>query len=176
MPTVLPEAFKNDFAEVEEVAFTSYRRGNLIAIAQPNGEFKKYEEPKGVAFTQASFFRIFDRPILRGSEKRLDEPNEAMISKKWALKYFNKEDAIGEIIKYEDIEYKIGAVMDDYPSNTDLPFELILSYITVKKSLDGKGWQDDSDTDNCYFLLKENQQISRIETGLVAFEKKIRWR
>jgi len=172
VPTVLPEAFKNDFAEVEEVAFTSYRRGNLIAIAQPNGEFKKYEEPKGVAFTQSSFLRIFDRPILRGSEKRLDEPNEAMISKKWALKYFNKEDAIGEIIKYEDIEYKIGAVMDDYPSNTDLPFELILSYITVKKSLDGKGWQDNSDTDNCYFLLKENQQISRIETGLVAFEKK----
>jgi len=172
VPTVLPEAFKNDFAEVEEVAFTSYRRGNLIAIAQPNGEFKKYEEPKGVAFTQSSFFRIFDRPILRGSEKRLDEPNKAIISKKWALKYFHKEDAIGEIIKYEDIEYKIGAVMDDYPSNTDLPFELIFSYITVKKSLDGKGWQADSDTDNCYFLLKENQLISKIETRLTAFEKK----
>ncbi len=172
VPTVLPEAFKNYFSEVEEVAFTSYRRGNLIAIAQPNGEFKKYEEPKSVAFTQSAFFRIFDRSILRGSEKRLDEPNEAIISKKWALKYFHKEDAIGEIVKYEDNEYKITAVMEDYPSNTDLPFELIFSYNTIKKSLDEKGWADNSDTDNCYFLLKENQEISKIETQLTAFVKK----
>jgi ABC-type antimicrobial peptide transport system permease subunit len=172
VPTVLPEAFKNDFAEAEEVAFTSYRRDNLIAIAQPNGQFKKYEEPKGVAFTQSSFFRIFDRPVLRGSEKSLDKPNEAMISKKWALKYFHKEDAIGQIIKYNDIEYKIAAVMEDYPSNTDLPFDLIFSYITIKKSMDEKGWTDNSDTDNCYFLLKENQQISKIESRLAAFIKK----
>jgi len=172
VPTVLPEAFKNDFAEVEEVAFTSYRRGNLIAIAQPNGEFKKYEESKGVAFTQSSFFKIFDRRMLKGSEKRLDQPNEAIISKKWALKYFHKEDAIGEIVKYDDTEYKIAAVMEDYPSNTDLPFDLIFSYITIKKQLDAKGWSDNSDTDNCYFLLKENQSISKIEAGLSLFAKK----
>src|SRR3989337_1182161 len=38
IPTVLPEAFKSDFNEVEEIVFTSYRRGSLIIIPQPNGE------------------------------------------------------------------------------------------------------------------------------------------
>lgn len=40
----------------------------------------------GDTFTQPSFFKIFDWPILIGSaEKGLDQPNEAIISKKWTL-------------------------------------------------------------------------------------------
>jgi ABC-type antimicrobial peptide transport system permease subunit len=173
IPTVLPEAFRNDFPEAEAVAFTSYRRGNLIGIVQRNGELKKYEEPKGVAFTQPSFFTLFDRTILRGvGSKSLEQPNQAIISKKWALKYFATDDVLGEVVKYDNIEYKIGAVMEDYPTTTDLPFDLILSAITIQKSLNEKGWGDNSDTDNCYFLLRENESIHTVESRLASFTEK----
>ncbi|MEI9918762.1 MAG: ABC transporter permease [Bacteroidota bacterium] len=175
IPNVLPDALRNDFPEAEEVLFTSYRSGSLILVPQGNGEQpKKYEENKGVVFTQPAFFRMFDRKVLIGDPiKALDDPNEAVISKSLALKYFNKEDAIGEIVKYDTIEYKIAAVVEDAPNNTDLPFDLMLSYITIKKqSEENGGWNSIWSDEQCYFLLKEGESIATIEARLPDFKKK----
>lgn len=173
VPTVLPETFKADFPEVEEAVLTRYCRNNLISVVQRDGSVKKYEEPAGVVITQPAFFRIFDRAILIGSaEKGLDDPNEAIISKQWAQKYFGRTDAIGEVIRYDNNEYKIAAVMEDYPSNTDLPFDLMLSYITIKKPLDERGWGSVSDSDNCYFLVHKSKSIDGITARMQAFVTK----
>lgn len=81
IPTSLPEAFKTDFSQVEEVAFTSYRRNSMISIVQHDGSVKKHEESQGLVITEPSFFKIFDRKMIIGStDKGLDEPNEAIIS------------------------------------------------------------------------------------------------
>src|SRR5687767_14035535 len=61
VPCVLPDAFRQDFPEAEEVTFTSYRSGALVSISQDDGVPKKYEEKKGVVFAQPNFFKIFDR-------------------------------------------------------------------------------------------------------------------
>ncbi len=173
IPSALPQALKNDFHEIEEVVFTSYRRSSMITVEQTDGTFKKFEEPKGIAITQPSFFRIFDRKIILGDAMNgLDDPNEAIISKTWALRYFGKVDAVGKIIRFEDNDYKITAVMEDYPSTTDLPFDLMLSYSTVKKIFDGKGWSNVSDSDNCYFLLRENESVDKMTARIPAFTKK----
>jgi len=173
IPTILPETFKADFPEAEEVAFTSYRRNSLISVVQSDGSIKKYEEPSGLAITEPSFFRIFDRKILIGSaEKGLDDPNEAIISKLWAEKYFGHTDAVGEVIRYDNNEYRIAAVMEDYPGNTDLPFDLVLSYITIKKELDERGWGSISDSDNCYFLIGENKSIDNVTARIPTFVSK----
>ncbi len=173
VPTVLPETFKADFPEVEECVFTSYRRNSLISVVQRDGSVKKYEESQGVAITQPTFFRIFDRGMLIGSsEKGLDDPNEAIISKRWAEKYFGRTDAIGEVLHYDNNEYRITAVMEDYPDNTDFPFDLMLSYITVKKPLDERGWGSVSDSDNCYFLVHESKSIDGIIARMPAFVTK----
>jgi len=173
VPTVLPETFKADFPDVEEAVLTRYCRNNLISVVQRDGSVKKYEEQAGVVITQPAFFRIFDRAILIGSaEKGLDDPNEAIISKQWAQKYFGRTDAIGEVIRYDNNEYKIAAVMEDYPSNTDLPFDLMLSYITIKKPLDERGWGSVSDSDNCYFLVHKSKSIDGITARMQAFVTK----
>jgi len=131
---------------------------------------KKYNEDNGVVFTQPSFFKIFDRKILSGdAAKGLDDPNEAIISKKSAIRYFGKEDVIGEVIVYDKMEYKITAVMEDYPSNSDFPFSLMLSYVTIKKELDEQGWNSVWSDEQCYFLLKDSEKASNIEARLPAF-------
>jgi putative ABC transport system permease protein len=171
----LPDAFRDDFPEAEEVAFTQYHSGTLITIPQGNGEEpKKYTEQRGVVYTQPSFFRIFDRKVLIGDAiKGLDDPNEAIISKKMALKYFGKEDAIGEIVKHDNIEYKVAAVMEDTPPNTDFPFEVMLSYITIKQKneLNG-GWHSIWSDEQCYFLLKEGETIASLDARFPDFAKK----
>ncbi len=171
---VLPDAFKNDFHEAEEVVFTSYRSGGLVSIPQPQGEPKKYQEKKGIVYTQPEYFKIFDRKILTGnSAKLLDGPNEAIISKRSAVKYFGKEDAIGEVLSFESKEYKVTAVMEDYPSNTDFPFDIMLSYLTIKKERDDtQGWHGIWSDEHCYFLLKKESRVAEIERRIPAFVKK----
>src|SRR5690606_7053870 len=111
IPAPLPDAFREDFPEAEVVTFTSYRSGALIRIPQPTGELKKFQEEAGVVFAEPGFFEVFDRPILIGNAaKGLDEPNEAIISKSLAEKYFGKSDAVGEVITYDTLDYRITAV------------------------------------------------------------------
>jgi putative ABC transport system permease protein len=172
-PSVLPDAFRGDFPEAEQVVFTSYRSGSLVLVPQRNAESKKFLEEYGVVFTEPSFFKIFDRKVLQGDAlKGIDEPNEAIISMSWAKRYFGTEDAIGEVVKYNEHEYKIAAIVEDAPNNTDFPFELMLSYATIKKETEANGWGSIWSDEQCYFLLKENESIETLEARLPAFTKK----
>jgi ABC-type antimicrobial peptide transport system permease subunit len=173
VPSVLPPAFRLDFSEAEEVVFSQYRANALILIPQPDGDFKKFEEERGVAYTEPGFFRVFDRTVLIGDVvKSLDEPNEAVISESLALKYFGKEDVVGEIVKFDDREFKIGAVVSDPPVQTDIPFYLFLSYETIKENNEKNGWNSIWSDEHCYFLLKEGESIASIEKRLPDFAKK----
>lgn len=170
---VFPESFENDFPEAEDVTFIAYRAGSFITIPQANAEPKRYDEEKGVAFAQPSFFKVFDRKILIGDiSTSLDEPNEAILSSRWAIKYFGKEDAIGEVLKYEGHEYRVTAIMEDLPANTDLPFDLLVSYITIKKEKDENGWNGIWSDEQCYFTLRSGSSISEIEARIPAFVSK----
>jgi len=173
IPSVLPEAFKNDFPEAEEVTFTSYRSNSLITIHQKTGEPKRFEEEAGVTFAQPNFFKIFDRKIISGNAiKGLENPNEAVISKSLAVKYFGKEDALGEVLEHDKKQYKITAVMEDSPSNTDFPFNLMLSCATIKSELEKHGWGSIWSDEQCYLALKEGANASDIESRMPAFVKK----
>lgn len=173
IPTPLPPAFKLDFPEAEEVLFTQYQSGALILIPQESGENKKYQEGQGVVFTDPAVFKIFDRQVLVGDAlKGLDEPNEAVISVSLAKKYFDKEDAVGEVIKFDNKEFKISAVVADPPRNTDLPFTLYLSYETIRKQNEEKGWGGIWSDEQCYFLLKEGESVAQLESRMDDFYKK----
>lgn len=173
VPPVFPDAFRTDFPEAEVVIFTSYRAGGVITIPVPQGVPVKYEVDKGIVYTQPEFFKIFDRKILSGTaEKGLDEPNEVIISKSAALKYFGKEDPLGKTLLFESKEYKVTAIMEDYPSNTDLPFDIMLSYITIKRERDEVGWNGIWSDEQCYILRKEDAGIAELERRIPDFVKK----
>jgi predicted permease len=173
IPAVLPEAFKNDFPEAEEVTFTSYRASSLITIPQSAGESKKFDEERGVVFAQPNFFRIFDRKILIGdAAKGLDEPNEVILSESAAVKYFGRTDAIGEVIKFDNREYRVTAIMENYPANSDFPFDVMLSHITIKKESDEQGWNSIWSDEHCYVLLAEDARPEDVEARMPAFVTK----
>jgi putative ABC transport system permease protein len=173
VPAVLPDAFRLDFSEAQDVAFISNRSESLVTIPQRTGESKKYQEEGGVAFTEPSFFKIFDRTVVSGDlSKGIDEPNEAIISQSLAKKYFNKEDVIGEIVHIENQDFKITAIVNDAPYNTDFPFNLFLSYSTIKKVREEPGWNSIWSEEQCYFLLKEDESISKVDARMEAFSTK----
>jgi ABC-type antimicrobial peptide transport system permease subunit len=173
IPTPLPVAFRNDFPETEHVVFTRYWEGGVISIPQRNNEPLKFQEKHGIVYTEPSFFDIFSRPTLIGDARQgLDEPNEAVISRTLALKYFNKIDAVGEVLSFEDIDYKVTAVVEDFTDNTDFPFSLFLSFETIRKKTEERGWGSISSNDQCYFLVKNDIPISNLESRMVKFSNK----
>jgi predicted permease len=173
VPTVLPDAFRLDFPEAEQVAFMSYRSNGLVTIPQTTGESKLFQEETGIVYTEPSFFKIFDRKTVVGDPfKALDEPNEAVISKKLALKYFGREDVIGELVKFNKQEYKINAIVEDVQSNSDLPFNLFLSYSTIKKEREEAGWNSIWSDEQCYVLLKEGESMNKLSARMPAFSRK----
>lgn len=173
VPPALPDAFRQDFPEAEEVTFTSYRADVMISVPQQNGEPKKFQEESGVVFAEPSFFKIFDRPVLQGDPfKGLDEPNEAIISQSLAKKYFGREDVIGEVVKHDTVEYRITTVMDDYPTNTDFPFNLMLSMATIKNSRVAHGWNGIWSDEQCYILLEDAGAADAVGARMQAFVDK----
>jgi putative ABC transport system permease protein len=173
VPPALPDAFRNDFPEAEEVVFISNRGDAMITIPQTNGESKKYQEEKGIAFTEPGFFRAFGRHVVEGDPiKGLDEPNEAVIAVSWARKYFGREDVIGEEVIFDKETYKITAVVDEAPAATDFPFNVFLSYSTIEKKTEEPGWGNTWSEQQCYILVKDKQQAASIDKRLPDFSLK----
>lgn len=173
IPPVLPDAFRQDFPEAEEVTFTSYRSEVMVSVPQRQGEAKKYQEESGVVFAQPNFFKIFDRPVVQGDPfAGLDEPNEAIISQSLARKYFGHEDVIGEVVKFDSMEYRITSVMEDYPTNTDFPFNLMLSMATLQSGQEARGWNHIWSDEQCYVLLKDAAAVEAVRARMPAFVDK----
>lgn len=173
VPKPLPNAFRQDFPEAEEVTFTSYRSSALIRVPQAGSAPKKFQEEAGVVFAQPNFFRIFDRPIQSGDPlKGLDDPREAIIARSLAKKYFDREDVIGEIVQYDSVEYTITSVMEDPPGNTDFPFTLMLSYATIERAEEQPNWRSIWSDEHCYILLKEGVTPGAIASRMNGFVEK----
>jgi putative ABC transport system permease protein len=174
VPVPLPDALHTDFPQIEEVTFLSYRRGTVITIEYPGKEPKKFFEERGVSFGEPNFFRVFDRKILAGDAVRgLDNPNKAVISTSLAEKYFGGSiDIIGREIIQAGTQFTITAVMEDAPANTDVPVNLMLSYVTIKKKSEESGWNSIWSDEQCFVLLPKDVPAANIESRMAAFAQK----
>ena len=87
---------------------------------------------KEMFFTDSTFFNIFSFKVFKGNgEKTLNTPGEVIITKSLAKKYFGHLDVLGKKIERADLEYTVGAVLDDIPSNSHFDFDLLTSFNTL---------------------------------------------
>src|SRR5690606_7661918 len=171
VPSPFPDAVKSDIAGIESVLFISGQWGPLISVEE-NGERRIFGEEEAIAYTDSMYFHFFNRSLLSGSAS-LSAPNEAVISKRWARKYFGEEDAIGKMIKINnDQDYVIRGVMDDYPENTSFPFDLLMSYETIRQSKLQAGWKSVNSDDQCYVILERGKDPEDINAQLAGFTEK----
>ena len=86
---------------------------------------------EGIAFTDSSFFDLFDYPLLKGSHKSFKEKNSIFLSEELAKKYFGDEDPVGKImvlssVNESEIEMLVGGVMKRIPENNTFDFEALM--------------------------------------------------
>jgi putative ABC transport system permease protein len=126
VPQPLGKAFRTDFNIAEKTARSIAFHGTLISI--PGKEVKKFDEI--VAFTEPDYFGIFNYPLIKGNKNSLlQKPNEALITEKYAKKYFGTDEPIGKIIRLDNkISFTVTGILKDMPANTDFDQNIFLSY------------------------------------------------
>lgn len=173
VPVPLPEAISNDFSGVQHVLFISGSYNGLITV-ENNGSRKIFEQEDGFAFTDSTYFTFFNRKILAGDYKiGLQEPNQVLLSKKIAEKFFGDRNPLGESIRLNNkIDLKVTGIMEDHPDNTNFPFEMLISYATVAKEKEEGEWNSTSSDDQCYLMLQAGVLPQDINQQFPDFIKK----
>ncbi|HEY9260721.1 ABC transporter permease [Chitinophaga sp.] len=95
------------------------------------GDKKIWEEH--TVFADAAFFQMFNYPLLEGDPATvLKEPYTIVLTESTAKKYFGNEPAIGKLIKVGNgYSCTVTGIAKDFPANTDLRMDMILSFSTM---------------------------------------------
>ncbi len=116
-----------DFPGVESVArmMKFYRP----LIKQEN--HKNYEER--CYYAEPELFNILTFNFLQGDPKTaLSRPNTAVISEGMINKYFGTENPVGKLLTIDSEDFEITGIIQDYPSNTHLKCDFLLSFKTIE--------------------------------------------
>lgn len=128
VPPVFAGHVQSYFPEVEKVA-RMYNRGVSVQVKQPDESIDRYEETN-VFFADSSIVDIFSFQPIEGSiREALSTPFSLVINKEIAAKYFGTKSAVGQLITLEGSHsFKVGAVVEDFPSNSHLHFNILVPY------------------------------------------------
>jgi putative ABC transport system permease protein len=90
-----------------------------------------YQEDYMLA-ADSTFFKVFDFELLKGNPgKVLNGVNQMVLSQEMAIKYFGETDPIGKILIYEDISMEVTGVMENFPINSHIKADFVISMPTM---------------------------------------------
>ncbi|MBS1933310.1 MAG: ABC transporter permease, partial [Bacteroidetes bacterium] len=141
-PAIGP-TMKKDFPEVEN--FCRLHDDNLLLSNEAQN--KKFSENKGY-YADPSTIDMFGLQFVKGNpQTALNGPDKIILSESTAKKYFGNEEALGKILVNRDgssVEpFEVAGVYKDFPSNSHLIMNYLVSYATL-----GQGARLEGDTSN----------------------------
>ena len=179
VPSPLGEVFREEHTFAEQVSRV-YQEVDILISVQNQDQIIKFKEPEGLAFTESSFFDIFNFPMKTGNiSTALNAPNTAVLTDRIAKKYFGDKDPLGETIWLDNkISFTITGLLEDLPLNTDIRQEIFVSYSTLKEDdpwlASENAWGGISSGMYCYTLLRPNVSAAQVEEALQPYVKKYR--
>jgi ABC-type antimicrobial peptide transport system permease subunit len=146
----LADAMRSEIPGVE-ITEVEYLGGSTVDIVGDDGQtLNKFVEAGGVAAIEPGFFKMFDfagKPlqwIAGNPQSSLTDPASLVITKSIAKKYFGNEDPIGRTLRFmKMLDAKVTGVIDDFPSNTDFPFKIMMSYSSMQLIFGQKKMQEE---------------------------------
>lgn len=193
VPFQMPEELKTAFPQLEQVTPVYASHNDELQVLDDDGTpLKNFKEQNGVFYTDPSFFKIFDFPLLAGSYESLKDPNNVLLTKEVAETYFGDwKSAIGKTIKIKGY-YSIGAglfqfpatslkvsgILAPIPANTDFQLRLVIAYGSdftgdAQYGFKQPGWNLTAPDFGCYVLLPPNVSIDNFNKQLSGFARKM---
>jgi len=178
VPPVFRDNVNAYFPEVEATS-RLWSRAVSVQVPQPDGASKRFEEPN-VNFADSDLKQIFDFTVVAGDiNQGLERPGTVVLNQDIAKKYFGERSAVGETILLEgDKSFKVVAVVEDFPANSHVHFDMILPYEsmydlepaglreTIKANFQQNWMVSHSPT---YVLLKSPEDAKSVNNKFVAF-------
>ena len=165
MPPVA-QTLKKDFPEVQEA--TRLRKFGYPRVTYGDKTLKD----NAFAYVDSNFFQVFTLPFLKGDAKTaLLEPNSIVISESVAEKYFGKEDPIGKVLSFKDLNtsFKITGVMSNMPVNSHFHFDIFGSMVSLPESKIPSWMTSEYYT---YLVLPAGYDYKKLEAKLPRFVEK----
>lgn len=140
-----------------------------------------FKNIKDAVFADASYFELFEYKWLAGNkEELLSNPNEVILTKKRAAKYFpgtTPEKVIGKTLVYNDsLLVKVTAIVADFEQRSDFYFKEFLSVKTAnntrqKEQIFNDEWNNTSSFSQLFLKVAENGDLASIQKQLDALAK-----
>jgi len=113
-PVPMAPAFRIDFPEIDKLT-RLYFAGPALLEANDKRIFES-----NIVFAEPEFFEIFSFQVIEGDTKGLlDDPAAIVLTKSSAQKYFGDDNAVGQIVRYENkYNFRISAVIEDVPATS----------------------------------------------------------
>lgn len=185
-PLPLAKALEVDFPQLEKITRIHGAISPQVTVwdnkANRNPGKKFIEEDQGL-FVEPSFFKIFDFPWVMGAIKDFNKPYVAVLSKKFADKYFgNWKKAIGNHLKIDNtFQVQVIGILENFPLQTDFPMNLVISYETFKKYPEiypnlkdffKEDWGSISSSNQVFVLFPPDLQLKEAQKQLDRFTEK----
>ena len=176
-PVPTAQALKQDFPEVEQATTTFFTDDGVVKVGE-----QLYKE-KGVVYVAPAYFSILDAAWLAGNpQEALSRPNSVVLTKSIAQKYFGGtsetsiQNALGKTIRFNaKYPLQIAGILEDFPTNTDLPFKIFISWESLKgieQGWDLTSWINTSSRINHFVLLRPGTDPRQLEKKFPAFDLK----
>ncbi len=164
-------AFRNDFLEVATITQVFTQAESQVEI-----EDEVFAQ-NNVVFADSNFLDVFDTEFVLGKpEALIEQPDAAILTESVAAKLFGKESPIGKNFSLEQqLNYTVAGVIKDFPKNTHLPVEVIVSLKSLTEDFVGfdlTNWNISHSSSLAYILLPENGSLENITSRLGEFNKK----
>lgn len=164
-PQLLAASAKNDFPSVTQAVRWESR--GLNVKAPQNDPFET-----GAHFTDASFFELFNFPLVRGTNQ-IQDRSTVLLTERSAKKFFGDIDPIGKILLlYSDEPFKrpltVTGILKDPPPNSSIQFDLITNTDNQLKA-DGSPIKNDEWewlSDAVFVKLKNPGDAATVSNGL----------
>jgi ABC-type antimicrobial peptide transport system permease subunit len=187
VPVPLPAGLKTAFPQVQQVAPVFASQNDQVLIPDDNGTpVKTFKEQRGVFFTSPSFFQMFDFPLLAGSYESLTEPNNVLLTKEIAEKYFGDwKNALGKTINLEagghifehgTDRLKVSGILATIPANTDFQLKLVVAFgtgITGSYMASSTDWDETTANFGCFVLLPADMAVDNFNQQLKTYAQKM---
>ncbi|MFI5186638.1 MAG: ABC transporter permease [Chitinophagales bacterium] len=154
--------FKRSFPEIED--FT-----RLMKFQRVISYRDKLFSEKNFLYADPSFFRIFSFPFVEGNPSdALSSTDKIVLTQSAAKKYFGNDEAIGKIVKVNDRNFSVSAVVKDVPGNSQIQFAYVIAFNNLDAAATEQWWTANYIT---YLLLHNKDDINKVQQKITAYMK-----
>lgn len=168
--TALPlaPALKEEFSEVKN--YVRFHETPNFSIRIKRDDFVD----NNFFYTDSTVFDVFSYEFVSGQpEGSLSQPNSVVLTSSASTKFFGNTQSIGEIIRINNENYTVTAIIEDVPMNSHLLFDGLISLSTYENA-----YTIDPDLfwsisgNYTYLQLHDDVPIERILENMEDFNRK----